>query len=248
MTKKEESMVNKSDGGFKITQVSQDEMTALLNECGINGVSIFDLEKVKFPSREEIEWSVPDINEKSGYRRVEEIEGVIVNFKDTRSYWTSDYDTNPDQPPDCHSDDCRVGQIEVDAKWPDNNTEFSGPPTGNCNTCQYAKYESDPKGVGQACKKMRNLFVVLPDKMLPVILSVGPGSFRDTEKFFYKLMSAATVPSSVIVGLSLFTSSSKTGVKYPKLKLRIIERLSTEMVEKISAYREAITQNITDNN
>lgn len=243
MTKKAESMTKTEN--FKIATVTPDEMGRLLSECGVEGISAFDLERVKFPSREETEWSVPDINAKNGYSRTDEIVGVIINYKDTRSYWVSDYDSNPDQPPDCFSEDCKEGKFDPGTQWLDNSTPYAGPPTGDCKTCQYAQYESDPKGSGQACKLMRNLFVITPDKMLPILLSVGPGSYRVCQKFFYQLMSEGITPSSVIVGLSLQTATSKTGISFPKLQMRVIEKLSVDMQEVMNRFRDNITKNLT---
>lgn len=231
MTEKSKSMVKTQD--FKIASIDENKIKSLLSECGVSEIRAFDLERVKFPSRDDVEWSVPDINSKTGYTRTDEIIGVIISYQDTRSYWVSDYETNPDQPPDCFSDDLATGKLSEGTVW-----AGTGEPSGDCKTCQYAQFESDPKGGdAQACKIMRNLMVITPDKMLPILLSVGPGSYKECQKFFFKLASSCTTPSTVVIGFSLYTSQSKGGVKFPKLKMRVIEKLSDDTLNQINAFK-----------
>lgn len=241
-----ESLVKFED--FKVATLAPQKLDSVLAEIAENGIQEPELERVKFPSTDETEWRIPDIMEKTGYVRTDEIVGIIVHHHAARSLWLTSFEENPDQPPDCSSKNAREGSFSS-ASFKKKEDQ----PSGTCGegNCKYAEFETALKGEGQACKLMREIFVLLPNKILPVLVSVGPGSVTDTKKFFNNLLSSGMTSSEVMVGLSLYTSKSKAGkngkgggVDYPKLKMRVIGPLSAEMQETVDKYKELIKKNL----
>ena len=233
-----ESLVKSED--FKVATVEPENLEMIFDELKQSGTDKFDLEKIKFPSDDETEWRLPDISQPSGYLRTDEIVGVIVHNHTARSYWVQDYDENPNQPPDCESNDGITGRYSESAF-----KDVEDYPSGECGekTCGYAEFGTAKKGEGQACRLSRELYILLPNKLLPVMLSVGPGSVKDTRKFFMTLLSNGTSSSQVMMGLSLQTTKSSGGVTFPKLKMRVVGPLSDDMQAVVNKYRQLVQQN-----
>jgi hypothetical protein len=82
--------------------------------------------------------------------------------------------------------------------------------------------------------------MLLPEKILPVLVSVGPGSYLATKKFFLTLLSNGVSSARVMIGLSLVTVKNPDGVAYPKLQMRVVENLSVEMQKVVRGYKEQI--------
>jgi hypothetical protein len=112
-----------------------------------------------------------------------------------------------------------------------------GTPGGLCATCPYAQWGSDPKGSGgQACKTIGTLFVMKPGEMLPVVVPVPVASVQPLKKFMLSLSSKNIKYSNAIVSIGLEQAQSKKGIKYSKLKPRLIAVLPDEAKTQIDRY------------
>jgi len=95
---------------------------------------------------------------------LKELSGIIIAWRDTRAYWSVPMEeSDGNMPPDCYSLDARTGE---------------GEPGGNCHKCPNAEFGSGSKGEGQACKLVRQLFLVREDNLLPEIVHLPPSSLK----------------------------------------------------------------------
>ena len=176
------------DETYAILKADGVNLPAIIAEnIGESGLSPFDLDRIKMPSGEAPVWTIPTIDGEDAAR---EFTGVIVHHRKGRVYWaTSLDDVGGGTPPDCSSDDCTTGQ---------------GEPGAACHECPFAQFGSDIKsGRGQACKEVHQLFVMLPDNLLPIVVALPPTSGRPARKFLLRLANKALPYYAVAVRFAL---------------------------------------------
>jgi hypothetical protein len=164
------------------------------NSGGVHGMTPFNLQRIKVPSGEGRFWQVQALDK---IHATEQLDGIIVMWRDTRVYWPkSQNDPSLDSkvPPACSSTDAIVGVGEPGG---------SCVPTGtNKEPCPFAKYHSDQKGgSGQACKAVRQLFLMRPDEedsLLPDLICLPPTSVRPCIDYFNAL-TVRSQPSYAVV-------------------------------------------------
>ena len=174
-------------------------------------VSIFDLPNVKLPTGGGQTWQ-SDLGLDSSF------EVIILKWHDSRSYWPNAFSGKT--PPSCWSADGVIGTDGTD-----------------CTTCEKAQYGS--KGRGQACKLTRNLFLLLPDRILPVILTLPPTSIRNCARYFTELVSLGQPFSGVVTQVTLDKTTNSAGIGYSIAAFELVRQLSPEEAEKMEAYVEA---------
>jgi hypothetical protein len=148
------------------------DLPALLaDNVGPDGVSVFDLDRVTMPSGGGLSFTVPDIDK--GEKAVNEIKGIIVAYQDVRAYWQQGLDeSGGGTPPDCSSDDCRLGV---------------GEPGGQCKQCPMAQFGTASNGKGQACTQRRRLFILRENDIMPIMVSLPPTSLKPIKQYFWRL-------------------------------------------------------------
>jgi hypothetical protein len=213
---------------FKVcTMDEQDRKELMESNLGDSGINYFDLDIIKSPSAKETEWVIPDVTADKGFVRQDELVGVILAWKDKRTYYEKEFGSGDTTPPDCSSDDLKTG---------------IGLPGGDCATCEFAEWDSGKNGVGQACKVTRELLVLRPDKTLPCIVPVGPGSLGALKKYFTDLVSIEKPYWKVVTGISLVTTQSKGNVAYPKFTFRMAEVVADEKLDIVRSCRSAMAR------
>lgn len=163
-----------------------------------------DLEIVRFPTGGATKWEIDDESEKA-------ITGVVVATSKGRAYWAKTYEEAPDEDPDCRSVD---------------GVQGDGNPGGKCATCPFNEWGSDLRGGdGKACAETQKLVIARPDEVLPTVVVVPPSSLKAWRAYAIKLASKKTPVWSVVTELTLVEAKNKAGIKYAKLKPRLVERL-----------------------
>lgn len=196
---------------------------------GGQNISPSDFERLKFPTGGGQSWEVFGLDGES--EPTKSIDGVVLMNKTIRVYWASEY-TGEGAPPDCTSRDLKTGV---------------GTPGGNCATCPYAQWGSDPKGgEGQACKTVGALFVMKPGEQLPIIVPVPVASVKAVRKFMLGLSSKNIKYSNAIIGIGLEPAQNKKGIKYSKIKPRLIAVLPEEAKNQIDEYIKAFRRAMDD--
>lgn len=200
---------------FAILKAEPDKLPELLRtNLGNDDLSVFDLDRIKIPAGGGQAWAIPTID---GEETVKEFFGVIIYHKNSRAYWVDEF-TGQGNPPDCSSDNGEMG---------------IGEPGGECLQCPFGRFGSDPKGgKGQACKQLKQLFVIQPGDLLPVVVTLPPTSIRPAKKFLTRLASKGMVSCSVLVKFALEKTRNAGGIEYSRVVLSVAEQLTAEQTER----------------
>lgn len=194
----------------------------LAENMGDGGFSPSMLVKIKIPSGGGTAWEVPTLED--DFDSVKEIKGVIVLWKDRRSYYAEKFDGSKN-PPKCYSNDGKVGV---------------GTPGGACHACPHNQFGSASDGAGKACKEYRDLYVITPDSALPKLVKLSTGSLRPCRDYFMKLVAAGLKYNQVITSLALKKAASSGGITYSQALLRVGGRLDDQQQAAASAYTASL--------
>lgn len=175
------------EGEGSVAQILEDNF-------GDEGFSTADLDRIKVPSGGGTSWEIPDEDP------TREVSGVIVHKQPTRSFWFKKRgeDGEEDGPPDCYSDDAKVG---VGVFGPGSASN----PSGECAECPMNVFGSSTTGSGEgkACKEQMQLFLLQPESILPIQLSLPPTSLRPFKKYMTRLASKGKSFMSVTTKFTL---------------------------------------------
>lgn len=180
--------------------------------------NIGDLDRITLPPGGSPVWT---INGVMGVQTAQELTGIIIYFKNRRVYWSNPQMQKAERP-DCSSPDGIHGV---------------GMPGGSCDECPFSEWGSDPRGgPGQACKAIRQLFMIFPDEYMPRIIVVPPTSLANLQKYFFRLTSRGITYDSVITTLKLEAASNKNGISFSRIIPSAVEELEQEQAERIAEY------------
>ncbi len=189
---------------------------SLQENIGDEGLSPFELDRVKIPSGGMQAWTIPGIEKDE---IVPQFTGVIIYHRLGRVYWAQGIDEGGGNlPPDCSSDDSVTG---------------IGEPGGECAACPFSKFGS--AGKGQACKQVKLLFVMREKALLPIVVSLPPTSIRPAKKYMLRLASRSLTYFSVLTKFSLEKANNEAGIEYSTAVLSVAEILSAEQIKQFRA-------------
>lgn len=201
-----------------------------------NEISEFDLGRVKVPTGGATQWQVPTLE---GYDTRETLQGVIVLSKNSRSYWETPYEEGEgNDPPDCSSNDAiRATKANDEIDIPAQREEESGMLL--CDTCAYSEWgSSHAGGRGQACRMTRQLFLMVPEKMLPLVLSLPPTSLKPASSYFLGLIDYGIEAKQVITEIGLERIAGPPA--FSKATFRMAGRLDPDQVAIVEQYAAAL--------
>jgi hypothetical protein len=211
-------------GTYALMAAEEAEIAQVIRlNAGAGTLSPFDLDRVRVPAGGGLAWEVPTLD---GERSEPEIEGVLVYWRDQRSYWRQSFDeTGGGTPPDCSSHDGVRGV---------------GDPGGLCAECPMAAWGSAPRGQGQACRQTRMLMMIREEDLLPIVIGVPPTSLGPIRKFFLRLASHQVPFYAVVTRLRLRKQKSRDGITYSQIEPVLARRLSLEEGQRIRRYAEGL--------
>lgn len=200
-------------------------LAVLKENMGGERLTEFDLDRVKMPAGGGKFWEVPTLGD---VESVKELEGVVVITKNVRAYWPRGIDEGDgNEPPQCSSADAITGV---------------GDPGGNCDYCPFSQFGSSTKegSKGQACKQMRQLFLISERSVLPLVLTLPPTSLQAARKYFMRLASHS--------GIYYWATTTKIGLeqadgpagKYSIATFSIGTALADADAQAITRYRDAL--------
>lgn len=158
------------------------------------------------------------------------ITGVVAHWATWRGYWPEKF-SGGGSPPECRSDDGRVGV---------------GSPGGICRNCSLNKFgtaidERGKPGAGKACKEMKALFLIDNEApSIPTLILLPPTSGKKWSDFCIGLASRGLQYWKSEVELSLVKAQNSTGIPYSEVVIRRLSNLSPAGIETVKAYREMI--------
>ena len=200
---------------------------AIAENVGVGGVSEFDFERIKIPAGGGPMFT---INTLEGETAEKTITAVIILARDSRGYWAkSPEDGGGNAPPDCHSNDGITG---------------IGTPAGNCQDCPLAEFGSATKGgkntKGQACKAMRQLFLLTGGSLLPVVLTLPPTSLKAAKQYMLRLAGQGVPYWGVVTRIGLEQATNEANQKYSKATFAFVSKLDDDQRAKARAYSEML--------
>jgi hypothetical protein len=200
-------------GAFTAPQETLDAVVEAFSLNLASGtISMFDMPKIKV---QPTGWDVPTLDGRG--KIVPEIEGVIVFQRDVRAYYK---DPNAGKvPPDCSSSDCRTG---------------IGDPGVACGSCAFAKFKSAPDGVSQACKQIKQLFLLRGESLFPEIVSLPPTSGAVARKVFAQLITQGVSWNRAVIKMTIDRLENPQKKVYGRVVFEMVRRLTPEE-SKVSA-------------
>jgi len=185
------------------------------------GISDFDLPRVKISGGASPRWIVPTLE---GEETLPRLEGVVVYARDTRVYYKTAFGkSSGKQPPDCSSADGITGK---------------GKPGGECAHCPLAEYGSADEGAGQACKQVKQLFILRGDLLLPEVVSLPPTSLKGARQFFLKLTTQGIPYYQALVAIELEKAQNAAGIQYGKAQLKFVRKLTAQEAARAQQYHQ----------
>lgn len=212
---------------FKALVPGSEVSTALRDNLGHGGISPFDLDRVRVPAGGGTSWEVPSLQ---GTESLKELSGIIMYFKDVRSYWAKKFGGG-NQPPDCASTDGITG---------------IGSPGGSCAMCPLAQFNSSlnadgSAGRGQACKQARMLFLLRRGDYLPMLIVLPPTSLKECKRYLLQLTNKNYPYHQVITKISLKKQSNPDGISYSAASFAMDQVLTDEQIHAAASVRTSLS-------
>jgi hypothetical protein len=175
---------------------------------------LFDI--VKSPSGGATVFTVPGI---SGDEVEKELTGIILDYTTPRAYWDMP-DPAEGAPPVCYSRDSMISH--------------EGKP---CSRCPFNDFGSkNGESNAKACKESVLLFLLRPDRIIPLIIRVPVSSKLNFQKYATRLCGSLTPLSGVVTRITLEKATSKDGKPYAKYVFEAVGTLSPEETANARAF------------
>jgi len=200
--------------------VSKEAIDAVQEAFAVNvaggSLSEYDLPRIKIMSGAPL-WLVPSLE---GEETAPRIEGVVVFSRDARIYYQSTEIGNV--PPDCFSSDGITGK---------------GKPGGRCAECPLARWDSTDSGA-QACKQVKQLFMIRGDSMFPEVVSLPPTSVKSARQFLVKLTTQGIPYFKALVAIELEKAENAQKKPYGRAVFKFLRRLTAEENERALEFHK----------
>ena len=198
-------------------------MGVLVNNLRGDKISERDLPRVTVPAQGNTIWTVPTTE---GDKHYEEITGVLVEYTSPRAYWSKPLEPNNVVPPDCSS--------------PDGIKGF-GDPGGECLRCPLDIFGT-ALGEGQhgkACKEKRMLFMLQPDRTLPLVIQAPSTSLRAVRDYVVGLGNIDELPFHAVYTQLTLEKIGTGAMAYGKIVPKNMGPIEEDYLPQIEAYQKA---------
>ena len=195
-------------------------------------------DRVKIPSGGGQAFEVPG-DDPDSPDLAKELVGVIIDHYPINVYYAMPF-SGGNNPPDCASDDGKVGV---------------GTPGGDCADCPFNQWGSaDDGGRGKACQNKRRVYLLREDDLFPVLLTLPSTSIRNFGDYIAKRVLAKGHRShSILTKITLKKATNSTGIAYSQAQFALAGVLdaqaaqkAAEMAEGIKAYTRAVAVQAAD--
>jgi hypothetical protein len=183
--------------------------------------------------------------------------GVVVNWQEYRVFWEKaldDPEGGSGQSPDCYSTDAITGSLtvaEINQLAQTYELPLHRDPAVNalatCNGCPFAQMGTakQGKGRGQWCKSRLHIYVLLPQTVLPYVISVPPKSLKPVLNYFTYLSVKGLPAFGVISSFKLTSEKNADNIKYSEIRPQKAQELSPEEAQVMREYHTAIKPYLT---
>jgi hypothetical protein len=226
---------------FAIMEMQESVKDLMEENFGSEPFTISDLTTITVPTGGLTTWTIPSID---GDKEVKEIIGILIYTRMTRTWWEQSYEeTGGGVFPDCFSLDGLNGVGKM-ADRPEVN--------GVCKQCPMNEFGTGKDGEGKACKEKRQMFMVLPEEIMPAMIRVPVKSVAPSRKYLFGLTSKRKPIHSVYTKLTLETDKNKKGLKYSRIKFEKVgdvenPQVSAAYAKAMKPYLEEISEQMVRN-
>ncbi len=229
MSKESDCKTLATTDNYEILQLSMHELTDLISaNLGSGKLTASDMETVKAPTRGATHWSIPSA---SGTKESEALEGIILYHRDMRSYFEGEYDPQTPTMPVCWSVGGEVGY---------------GVPGGYCSSCALARFREDGgKSRPPLCKFRKELYIVTPERMLPMRVSITATSAGEIRKYFATLLAERKFFYTVVTRLEAVRDKSNNGMPCTRIKPTQVATVPAEQIPAVRAFAELLSNLMT---
>ena len=200
-------------------------MGVLVNNLRGDKLSERDLPRVTVPAQGNTVWTVPTTE---GDKHYEEITGILIEYTSPRAYWSKPLEPGNVVPPDCSSPDGIKG---------------IGDPGGDCVGCPFDVFGT-ALGEGQhgkACKEKRMIFVLQPDRTLPLVVQAPSTSLRSIREYVVGLGNIEELPFHAVYTQLTLEKVGTGPMAYGKIVAKNIGPVEEEYLPQIEAYQRAFS-------
>lgn len=215
-----EIAVTEPGGYLALTRTAAEIQEIVADNLAGQDINEFDLRRVGMPAGGATVWQVPTLE---GPQNLQELSGILVFTKQTRSYWSEDQRTG--EPPLCSSPDGLIGV---------------GTPGGDCRSCEFAEFGSGKKGRGQACTQRTVWFLLREDGFLPIVVSLAPTSIKAAKQYMLDLAGAGIRFNEVVTAIGLEADQNPSGEKFSRAVPRLGARLDPDTGQRAREYAEIL--------
>lgn len=182
---------------FALAAVEYPELREIMRD-NLTDIQV-QFERIRIPAGGGLSFEIADEN--GEIQPVSEIVGVILDRHPVNAYWPDRF-TGAKNPPQCVAMDGRIGV---------------GDPGGDCRTCKYNQWGSDEGGRGKACKNLHRIYILPPNEVLPLVISVPPTSLANLNSYMLRLTSKAKKPYwAVISKIKLEKATNADGIAFSR--------------------------------
>lgn len=211
-----------------IATVDVASMAEKIREVSPEGLNVFDLDRVSFPTAGSLTFNVPTAEGPEPRRY---IDGIIVHQHASRQLFETEYDATKPSPPRCVSFDGITGY---------------GDPGGECAACPFATF-------GGTCRPSRFLYILQPDELFPMLLILPRTSLsrklqNGVSRYFFGLAKGGK--SKVKGGLHMFSVITRIGLAQRQNGLGMVATftegpmLTHEQIEQVQMYAKAFRESL----
>ena len=207
-------------GSFAIVKADLDDLrTTLEASLGGRPIAITDLDSAKLSGGGSNTFT---IGGPGGDTTTTAIEAVIVGVLPTRRRWSSDGGgAGGSNTLLCSSDGGTVG---------------AGDPGGACENCRFRQWTADVK---PECAARRTLFLMTPERLLPITLDLPTSSVGAVDRYVVGLFGMGGLrPADVITEFRALPKQGSGSIRYSVATLRMAGKLSDEQRAKTRAFAE----------
>jgi len=211
---------------YALLSANETAREALAANLGGGKLNRMDLDRVGVPAGGGQMWSIPTLD---GEESAKELRGIILAFRDGRTYWRKEMGSGEQTPPDCFSEDAVTG---------------CGMPGGSCVGCPMNDFNTAKEGTGKgkACKEKRLLLMVRAGDVLPFVVSVPTTSLfgkapTTCRKYFMRLSSKGLPYYDVESVLTLEKDKSVSGIAFSRIAFNVSRQLDEPSRESVRLWR-----------
>lgn len=177
---------------------------------------MFDV--VKSPSGGSTTFAVPGI---SGEESAKELTGIILDYSMPRAYWETP-DPVEGTPPSCYSADSVISH--------------NGKACAFCPFNDYGSKDGDSNA--KACKESVMIFLLRPEKIMPIIVRVPVTSKLRFQRYVTRLVGRMISIFGVVTRITLEKTTNRSGQPYSIFNFEAVKELTPDEVRNAKLFAE----------